>query len=80
MRRWGTLILIAGMLMSIATPVNAAAIKPGSTCFKKNKTSTSSGKLYTCLLSRKKLVWNKGVAVKKPKVITTQSAAHSSTP
>ena len=80
MRKWGTLVLIAGVLVSIATPVNAAPLKVGGTCLKKNKTSITSGKLFTCVLSGKKLVWNKGVAIKKPTVIAAPSATPTSTP
>ena len=66
MRKWGALAIGGVLLISLATPVNAAAPKAGATCTKKNATATSAGKLYTCILSGKKLVWNKGVAVPKP--------------
>ena len=62
MRKWGALAIGGVILISLATPVNAAAPKAGATCTKKNATATSAGKLYTCILSGKKLVWNKGVA------------------
>jgi M6 family metalloprotease-like protein len=64
MRKWGALAIGGVLLISPATHVNAAAPKAGATCTKKNATATSAGKLYTCILSGKKLVWNKGVAVK----------------
>jgi hypothetical protein len=59
------------MLLLLATPVIAAAPKAGASCTKKNATATSAGKLYTCVKSGKKLVWNKGVAIKKPTPIPT---------
>ena len=65
MRKWGALAIGGVLLISLATPVNAAAPKAGATCTKKNATATSAGKLYTCILSGKKLVWNKGVAIPK---------------
>jgi hypothetical protein len=65
--KWGALVIGGVLLISLATPVNAAAPKAGATCTKKNATATSAGKLYTCILSGKKLVWNKGVALPKPK-------------
>ena len=63
------------MLLYLATPVNAV-VKPGTKCAKQGQTSTSSGVKYTCVKSGKKLVWNKGVAVKKPAPVgsTTPSA------
>ena len=64
MRKWGALAIGGVLLISLATPVNAAAPKAGATCTKKNATATSSGKLYTCILSGKKLVWNKGITIK----------------
>jgi hypothetical protein len=63
MRKWGALAIGGVLLISLATPVNAAAPKAGATCTKKNATATSAGKLYTCILSGKKLVWNKGVSI-----------------
>jgi hypothetical protein len=46
------------------------------------KTSTSSGIKYTCVKSGKKLVWNKGVAVKKvtPTPLATPTATPTPTP
>ena len=65
--KWGALAIGGVLLISLATPVNAAVPKAGASCIKKNATATSAGKLYTCILSGKKLVWNKGVALPKPK-------------
>lgn len=73
MRKWGALAIGGVLLISFATPVNAAAPKAGATCTKKNATATSAGKLYTCILSGKKLVWNKGVAIPKPNATPTQT-------
>jgi hypothetical protein len=72
-RKWGALAIGGVLLISLATPVNAAAPKAGATCTKKNATATSAGKLYTCILSGKKLVWNKGVAIPKPNATPTQT-------
>ena len=66
MRKWGALAIGGVFLISLATPVNAAAPKAGATCTKKGATATSAGRLYTCILSGKKLIWNKGIAIKKP--------------
>ena len=74
MRKWGVLAIGGALLISLATPVNAAAPKAGATCIKKNATATSAGKLYTCILSGKKLVWNKGVAIKMPSPVATPTS------
>ena len=71
MRKWGALAIGGVLLISLATPVNAVAPKAGATCVKKNSTVTSAGKLYTCILSGKKLVWDKGVAIPKPTPTST---------
>jgi len=59
------LIVIAALLcFTLASPAHAL-VKAGSKCSKLNATSTVSGKKYTCIKSGAKLVWNKGVIVKK---------------
>jgi hypothetical protein len=46
-----------------AGPVTAA-VKAGTNCKTAGLTSIASGKTFTCIKSGKKLVWNKGIAVK----------------
>jgi hypothetical protein len=59
------LVVIAALLcFTLASPAHAL-VKAGSKCSKLNATSTFSGKKYTCIKSGAKLVWNKGVIVKK---------------
>jgi hypothetical protein len=59
------LVVIAALLcFTLASPAHAL-VKAGSKCSKLNATSTVSGKKYTCIKSGAKLVWNKGVIVKK---------------
>jgi hypothetical protein len=60
------LVVIVGLLLSLATPLNAAAPKAGAKCTKAGTTATASGKKFTCIKSGTKLVWNKGVLIKKP--------------
>ena len=80
MRKWGALAIGGVLLISLATPVNAAGPKAGATCTKKNATATSAGKLYTCILSGKKLVWNKGVAIPaKPAAPTSETKTADTT-
>ena len=57
-------VLIAVSLLGIA-PANAAAVKAGAKCSKHKVTTTVNGMKYTCVKSGSKLVWSKGVTVKK---------------
>ena len=57
-------VLIAVSLLGIA-PANAATVKAGTKCNKHKATTTIKGMKYTCIKSGNKLVWNKGVLVKK---------------
>ena len=57
------------LLLTFATPVQAATAKAGAKCTKAGITATAAGKKFTCVKSGTKLVWNKGVTVKAaPKV------------
>jgi len=51
--------LLGGLFLSPAS----AAVKAGTACTKLNQTTISSGYVYVCLKSGKKLVWVKGVKV-----------------
>ena len=57
-------VLIAFSLLGIA-PANAATVKAGTKCSKHKATTTVKGMKYTCIKSGNKLVWSKGVPVKK---------------
>ena len=57
-------VLIAVSLLGIA-PANAAAVKAGAKCSKYKATTTVNGMKYSCIKSGNKLVWSKGVTVKK---------------
>jgi hypothetical protein len=56
-------VLIA---MFLIQPPAIASVKAGSACTKQGVKQISGGKSFTCVKQGKKLVWNKGVAVKKP--------------
>ncbi len=62
-RGWVVTILTLWALMSMY-PESIAATITGTSCSKAGITKTVSGKKYTCIKSGKKLVWDKGVAVK----------------
>ena len=57
-------VLINVSLLGIA-PANAATVKAGTKCNKHKATTTVKGMKYTCIKSGNKLVWSKGVPVKK---------------
>jgi hypothetical protein len=80
MRKWGVLAITATMLLTLSSPLNAAAPKAGAKCSKAGATSISAGKKFTCVKSGTKLVWNKGVVVKKPAPVATVSPTPSPTP
>jgi hypothetical protein len=57
-------VLIAVSLMGIA-PANASSVKAGVKCNKHKATITVKGIKFICVKSGNKLVWSKGVPVKK---------------
>jgi heme/copper-type cytochrome/quinol oxidase subunit 2 len=59
------LVFIALLSLVLVAPVSNAAVKAGSTCTKQGIKQISAGKSFTCVKQGKKLVWNKGVSVKK---------------
>ena len=63
------------LALVIAPPASAAA-KEGAACKKAGQSSTVSGRKFTCIKKSGKLVWNKGVAVKKaPPAAATPAAS-----
>ena len=63
-------------LALLSAPPAAAAVKEGAACKKAGQTSTVAGRKFTCIKKSGKLVWNKGVAVKKaPSVAATPAAS-----
>jgi hypothetical protein len=73
--------LVAVLSLSLVTSqVSVAAVTPGSKCSKAGATSTTNGKKYTCVKSGKKLVWNKGVVVAKPKPVVSPTPEPTPTP
>jgi len=59
-----SLLLISALCVAVVPDANALAAKAGAKCIKVKATSVVKGKKYTCIKSGKKLIWNKGVAVK----------------
>lgn len=57
-------VLLAVSLLGIA-PAHATVVKAGAKCGKHKATTTVKGMKFTCVKSGNKLVWSKGVLVKK---------------
>jgi hypothetical protein len=68
----GLLFALSLALIPVAA-VSAQKITPGSACKTVNQKATYSNKTYTCIKSGKKLIWNRGVAVKKVTPVATQT-------
>ena len=78
------LIALALTLIPVAS-FSAPKVTPGSTCKVLNQKVVYVNKTYTCIKSGKKLVWNKGVAVKPTATVTptptpTPTATPTATP
>ena len=61
----GLLVALAFTLIP-ASAISAQKVSAGSVCKVQKQKVTYKNKVYKCVKSGKKLVWNKGVAVKKP--------------
>lgn len=80
MKRVLVLILLAALISS-TFPTIAIALTPsaGAACSKIGQTVKYSNKKFTCIKLGKRLVWDKGVALKNP-VVTTPTPSPISTP
>jgi M6 family metalloprotease-like protein len=67
-------------LIAATLPTATAATKAGAACKKLGQTSIQSGKLYACVKSGKKLVWNKGVPIAKPTPTSSPNSQQSVAP
>ena len=61
-------LLLAVSLLGIA-PAEASSVRAGGKCAKHKVTATVNGMKFTCIKSGNRLVWNKGVKVKKAAAI-----------
>ena len=73
-KRYSSALVVAVFLSAFSMPAQAATIA-GTACPKVGNTKTTGGVKYFCVKSGKKLVWNKGTAVK-----TTPTPSKSATP
>jgi hypothetical protein len=60
------LVVALALTMVPLVAFSAQKVTPGSICKVLNQKTVYQDKTYTCIKSGKKLVWNKGVAEKKP--------------
>ena len=83
LKRSFSYLLITALCLAVTPDANALTVKAGAKCTKLKSTSVVKGKKYTCIKSGKKLVWNKGVAVKiavTPTPKPTPSTSPAGTP
>ena len=80
MQRKGRLVIAITLILALAGPVQAATPKAGAKCTKAGTTATTGGKKFTCIKSGTKLVWNKGVAIKKPTPVATPTPTPEPSP
>ena len=79
---FGIMALLVAILVSLLpfSANSAQKIAAGGTCTSLNKKVTYQNKIYTCIKSGKKLIWNKGVAIKVAAPNPTPTPSPSSTP
>lgn len=79
MRKIGLIsILVFGLIIPSSNAV--AAVKAGSVCKPVASSKVVKGIKYTCVKSKGKLVWNKGVTAVKPVASETPEPVISSSP
>ena len=74
--------ILAALILTLI-PVGAYSaqkITPGSACKVYKQKLTYLNKTFTCIKVKKKLVWDKGVAIKQATTTPTQSATPTTTP
>jgi len=80
MKRFSFLLFVIVLSLIPVSALSAQKITPGSACKVLNQKVFYLNKSYTCTKSGKKLIWNKGVAVKKPTPNPTPSRTPEKTP
>ncbi len=75
----GLIIALVVFLFPVSA-VSAQTITPGSICKILNQRVIYQNKTHTCVKSGKRMVWNKGIVVKKPTPTTTATPTPAPTP
>jgi M6 family metalloprotease-like protein len=78
--RKGVTVLAILFSLSLLPAFSATPPKPGSVCSKLGIAKTYKGKKYTCVKNGKKLVWNRGVLVRKASPQATPNPTTTPTP
>ncbi|MDP1712380.1 MAG: hypothetical protein Q8K86_07975 [Candidatus Nanopelagicaceae bacterium] len=79
-------LFVISMPLHATVTADAASPKPGSACKKAGTKVTNNGYAFTCLKSGKKLIWSKGIPIKKiapmptAKPTPSQSVQNNPTP
>jgi hypothetical protein len=68
-------LAMALVLSVVVAPGSSASVKAGAACKKAGQTSTAAGMKFTCVKKGAKLVWGKGVAVKRAPSASATAAA-----
>jgi len=68
-------VSMALVLTVVIAPGSSASVKAGAACKKAGQTTTASGMKFTCVKKGSKLVWGKGVAVKRAPSASATAAA-----
>jgi len=66
MRRVLGIAIASVVALGLFASPSSAAVKAGASCKNAGQVATAGSLKFTCVKQGKKLVWNKGVAVKKP--------------
>lgn len=56
-------LVFSFVLLALPFSTSQAAVKAGDLCKKVGLTSIANGKKFTCIMSGKKIIWNKGVTI-----------------
>jgi len=75
-----SLLLALAVALIPVVAVSAQKITPGSSCKVHKQKVTYQNKVYTCTKSGKKLIWDKGVVVKKPTPTSSPTPTPTSSP
>jgi len=75
-----SLVLTLALLFTALQAYAASPPKPGGACAKVSSTQIYKDKMYSCIKSGKKLVWNKGVVVAKKQPTSTSTPTPIQTP
>ena len=70
------LLIVLLLLTPLSPSISATPPKAGASCNKAGVTKIYNGKKFSCVKSGKKLVWNKGVALRTPSSSSSSEEDH----